>query len=101
MIMKMNFHRSTFARLAILSLSFAATFPSQAGERANRVSVINVSISGQASKARVGADGAIHLLVDSDDGPRYLKSQDGGLSFSSPMAVVNAAAQKPGLKFHA
>jgi hypothetical protein len=50
-------------------------------------------------KAQVERDGTIHLLLDSSDGPLYVKSQDGGLTFSEPIAVVDAAGQKPGLKF--
>ncbi len=50
-------------------------------------------------KAQRGADGTIHLLFDADDGPRYASSRDGGATFSPPIAVVDAATQKPGLKF--
>ena len=52
-------------------------------------------------KAQSGADGTIHLLFDTANDPQYVKSRDGGLTFSAPIAVVDAAAQKPGLKFSA
>jgi hypothetical protein len=52
-------------------------------------------------KAQSGADGTIHLLFDAADGPQYVKSEDGGLTFSAPIAIVDAAARKPGLKFSA
>src|SRR5260370_36119714 len=68
---------------------------------AGRVSVSRVPVAGQAVKAMVGADGTIHLLLDSTQGPRYVKSQDSGRTFSEPMAIVDAASQKPGLKFDA
>lgn len=74
---------------------------SHANERTNRVSIIRVPASGQALKAQMGVDGAIHLLLDSPDGPRYVKSQDDGRTFSEPIAVVDAASQKPGLTFQA
>jgi hypothetical protein len=65
----------------------------------NRVSVSRVPGAAKVLKAQSGADGAIHLLFDGDSGPQYVKSADGGLTFSAPIAVVDAAAQKPGLKF--
>jgi len=72
-----------------------------ADETASRVSSIQVPGVSKVFKAQRGADGAIHLLFDADGGPRYVKSQDDGLTFSSPIQVVDAAAQKPGLKFSA
>ena len=86
--------------LATLGLSFTATFTSPAGERTDRVTPIRLSTAGQAVKAQVGADGTIHLLLDSADGPLYVRSQDAGAKFSAPIAVVDAASQKPDLKFH-
>ena len=50
-------------------------------------------------KAARGADGTIHLLLDSDTGPRYASSRDGGKMFSPPIEIVDAAAKKPGLEF--
>jgi hypothetical protein len=50
-------------------------------------------------KAQLGTDGTIHLLLDSADGPQYVKSQDAGVNFSAPLAVIDMATQKPGLKF--
>src|SRR5204863_314514 len=69
------------------------------GEDANRVNVIRVPGAGKVLKAERGTEGTIHLLVDARDGPEYLKSKDEGRSFSSPIAIVDTAAQKPGLKF--
>lgn len=85
----------------MLNLLLAVVFVSHANERTNRVNVIRVPAAGQALKALLGADGTIHLLLDSTDGPRYVKSQDDGRTFSEPIAIVNAALQKPGLAFHA
>ena len=86
--------------LAALGFSFAATFTSPAGERTDRVTPISVPTAGQAVKAQLGADGTIHLLLDSAGGPLYVRSQDAGATFSAPIAVVDAASQKPGLEFH-
>ena len=84
-----------FAVIVLLSLISV----SHAIEATNRVTVIRVSGGGHPLKAQLGADGTIHLLLDSTNGPLYMKSQDGGVSFIDPVAVVDAAAQKPGLKF--
>ena len=51
-------------------------------------------------KAQVGANGAINLLLDAPHGPQYVKSPDAGATFNAPIAVVDAASQKPGLKFN-
>lgn len=89
------------ARVGFISLLLVVAFVSHASERTNRVSVIRSLAAGQMLKAQLGADGTIHLLLDSPDGPRYVKSQDDGRTFSEPIAVVDAASQKPGLTFHA
>lgn len=87
--------------LIALSLFLIWTLAMDADEMTNRVSTIRVPRASKVFKAQSGADGAIHLLFDSDDGPQYVKSHDGGLTFSAPMAIVDAATQKPGLKFSA
>src|SRR5213080_2503881 len=91
-------HRRRFVRFALLS-SFMTVVDGHASERANRVNVIRVPGDDKVVKAHLGADGAIHLLLDAEDGPRYVKSTDAGVTFSAPMTIVDAASQKPGLKF--
>jgi len=54
---------------------------------------------GEAAEAQRTPDGALHLLYDSGDIPYYVKSVDGGRSFSTPIPVVNADARKRGLIF--
>ena len=84
---------------ASLCLLLASILLSHADETTSRVTSIRVPGTSKVFKAQTGADGVIHLLFDAVDGPQYVKSQDGGLTFSAPMTVVDAAAQKPGLKF--
>ena len=86
-------------RIAITTLSLAVALVSNASDRTNQVTVVRVPSGGQTLVARLSGDGTIHLLLDSSEGPLYLNSQDGGLTFSKSIAVVHAAAQKPGLKF--
>lgn len=83
-----------------IALSAAMSpFWCHASEPASRVNVVRVSLAGDVIKAQTSTDGAIHVVIDSDDGPRYVKSQDGGATFTTPIAIVDAATQKPGLKF--
>lgn len=70
-----------------------------AGEATDRVRTIRVPNAGQIVKAQISADGTVHLLADAAAGPQYLKSTDGGRTFSTPIALVDRAAQKPGLKY--
>jgi len=99
---EMNTHSKTALAInACICLLLVAVPASHADETASRVSSIQVPGVSKVFKAQRGADGAIHLLFDADGGPRYVKSQDDGLTFSSPIQVVDAAAQKPGLKFSA
>ncbi len=64
-----------------------------------RVRILRPPGGAKVVKAVSSADGTLHLLFDAEDGPRYANSRDGGGTFSPPLAVVDAAAQKPGLKF--
>ena len=87
------------ARVGCFSLLLGAAAVRGANENPDRVSVLSVAGDAQAAKAAIGADGSIHLLMDSARGPRYLKSSDAGRTFSSPIEVVDAASLKPGLIF--
>lgn len=101
---EMNTHSTISPSLLIsacVSLLFVGAIPSHAEETTDRVSSIRVPGASKVFKAQSGADGAIHLLFDADNGPQYVKSRDGGVTFSAPIAVVDKAAQKPGLKFSA
>ena len=98
--MMIHLNRSHCARLALLSLSFVMLVAGYASEGAGRVRVVRVPGDAKVVKAKIGTDGTIHVMLDSEDGPRYVKSTDGGSTFSAPMTVVDTASQKPGLKFH-
>ena len=88
-----------YVRLIAPSLFFVWILTSQADGAASRVRAIRVPAAGQAMKAQLGTDGTIHLLFQTAGGPRYANSQDSGLTFTVPLSVVDAAAQKPGLEF--
>lgn len=83
----------------ILALLLAGTMAAHAAQAAPRVSVHRVAGLTNAVKAQCGPDGTIHLLYDAEHSPLYAHSQDGGVTFNPPVAVVDAAARRPGLKF--
>lgn len=95
--MMIHSHGKLWCWLLFLNSSLLLATAVHAGER---VKTMRVPGDAKVVKAQIGTDGAIHLLLDSEDGPRYIKSTDAGVSFSAPMAIIDAASQKPGLKFH-
>lgn len=66
---------------------------------ANKVATVTSPDGGQAMVARADAQGTIHLVVSTSDGPRYARSRDGGQTFQKSIAIVNQTARKPGLEF--
>jgi len=68
-----------------------------------RVSVIRTPNGGTPAEAKLGPDRTIHLIYNSpkDLIPYYVKSSDGGASFSAPLPLVEPASRKPGLEFAA
>jgi hypothetical protein len=97
----MTIHFSSRHLLGILTLIFALVCDGHAGEQVKRVSAFRVPAAKQVIKAQAGADGTIHLLFDAEDGPCYARSTDDGATFSPPIALVDKASQKPGLKYSA
>ena len=74
---------------------------SHAAGPTERVRTVSIPGGGAAVAARVDAQGTMHLLFDSAEGPQYAKSTDGGRSFTAPIPVVNQPSRTPGLEFHA
>src|SRR5439155_19935070 len=87
--------------LITFSLSFTSIPAAHCAEMASRVSTIRVPGASKIVKSATDASGTIHLVFDAADGPRYTKSADAGRTFSAPISIIDAAAQKPGLKFSA
>ena len=80
----------------LLSLSGSVN----AEDKGNQVTTVSVPGRGQPLVAKVDAEGTIHLLYATADGPQYVKSLDKGKTFSAAIPVVDKAARKPGLEFH-
>lgn len=65
-----------------------------------KVTTVPVPSGGQAISAKKDAQGTIHLLFDTADGPHYARSSDNGRTLSQPIPLVDQASRKPGLEFN-
>jgi hypothetical protein len=65
------------------------------------VTIVPVPEGGSPVAARADAGGAIHLLYNSADGPKYVKSSNNAKTFEQPIPVVDKGSRKPGLVFEA
>src|SRR4051794_32258135 len=87
------------------SLAALCTMPSLpralADDSAGKVTTVAVPDGGKPVVARTDKSGAVHLLFDSEDGPRYVKSTDGGVTFSAAIPVVRGGSQAAGLEYSA
>jgi len=72
-----------------------------ADDTASRVTTVAVSSLGRPVVAKTDAEGAIHLLCDSQEGPKYAKSNDGGVTFGPAIPVVSGGSQASGLEYSA
>jgi hypothetical protein len=94
--MRLHFQiiRQTLAIALFLAMASAAM-----AENADKVTILLVPDHGRAVAARTDADGTIHLLYNSADGPQYVKSTDNGKTFSTAIPVVDEKSRKPKLVF--
>jgi len=92
--MRITIWRALFSAVVLPATMLAADIGSR-----GKVALVRVPNGGQAAAATVTKVGTMHLLYNSGDIPYYVKSSDGGASFSPPIAVVNKASRKPGLVF--
>jgi hypothetical protein len=86
--------------LALLStVSFCP--PAASGDDASgKVTTVPVPGGGQPAVAKIDAQGTVHLVFNSQDGPKYAKSSDGGLTFEPAIAIV-VGPKKAGLEYSA
>ena len=59
---------------------------------AERVEVVKIPGASNVMKAQRGVDGTIHVVFDAAGGPQYVKSTDGGKTFSAPLALVEPSS---------
>lgn len=92
----------TFARvgsaLALLSTLFLCPPTASADDGAARVTTVSVPGGGTPVVAKTDEEGAIHLLCESEDGPKYVKSL-GGVIFGPVIPIVTGGSQAAGLEY--
>jgi hypothetical protein len=88
--------------LAVWVLGWLALSPlvADADEEQSRVRTVAAPDGGEPVTAKTDAHGAIHLLYDRVDGPRYAKFASDGKPVGEPIALVDRASQKPKWEFH-
>jgi len=86
--------------LLLFAIPGAVAFaPATVTGEAPPVTILHVPQGGEPVGAQIGPDGSIHLLYNLGDIPYYVKSSDGGATFTAPLPVVNRESRKPGLIF--
>ena len=79
--------------LVVLStMSFC--LPAATDDGAGRVTTVPVPDRGRPVVAKTDAEGTLHLLSDSEDGPKYARSTDGGRTFGPAKPVVVGGKQR-------
>ena len=86
---------------ALLSTLFSCPPATNAAAGASKVTTVAVPGGGKPVVAKTDKEGAIHLLYESKNGPEYVKSSDGGLTFSPPISVVGDGPRTEGLEYSA
>jgi hypothetical protein len=71
----------------------------KAADKPHGVRTVPVPGGGQPVVARADAQGTIHLLYQTANGPLYAKSTDNGITFGAAIPVVDKASRRPGLEF--
>jgi hypothetical protein len=87
--------------LALLSTVFFLPPAVKGEDGASKVTTVPVPAVGRPVTAKTDSVGTIHLLCDSEGGPRYAKSIDGGVTFSAAIPVVSGGSQTAGLEYSA
>jgi hypothetical protein len=87
--------------LAVLSTMLLGPPAGNAEDGLDRVTTAPVPGRGRPVVAKTDTAGTIHLLYDSEDGPKYARSTDDGVTFSPPVPVVAGGPRRPGLEYDA
>jgi hypothetical protein len=86
--------------LALMGAIFLSPPVARAGDKVNTVATVPVPDQGQPVVARADAEGALHLLFNTPDGPRYVRSLDKGKTFGVALPVVDKGSRESGLEFY-
>src|SRR5262249_22253232 len=94
-----NSPEETLAKAEELKAKAPGRLVGNADDAPTMVTTVAVPESGKPAVARVDGEGTIHLLYNSADGPKYVKSSNNGGTLEPPIAVVDEGSRKPGLEF--
>jgi hypothetical protein len=87
--------------LTLLSAVLLCPLAANAVDGVGKVTTVPVPAVGRPVTAKTDSVGTIHLLCDSDEGPKYAKSIDDGVTFSKAIPVVSGGTQTAGLEYSA
>jgi hypothetical protein len=91
----------TRSALALLSAVLLCPPAANADDWSGKVMTVPVPAVGRPVVAKTDSVGTIHLLCDSEVGPKYAKSIDGGITFSAAVPVVRGGSRTAGLEYSA
>jgi len=96
----MNRRNSLVLPVAIFFVPLTIFLADQSvGAATPKITTVPVPADGKPMAAKTDAEGTIHLVFDTADGPHYVRSQDNGQTLSRPVPLVDPASGKPGLEF--
>jgi hypothetical protein len=87
--------------LAVLSTTILCGLAANADDKTTKVRSVAVAAGCRPVVAKTDSGGTIHVLSDSQNGPKYAKSVDAGSTFSAPIPVVSGRPQTAQLEFSA
>lgn len=87
--------------LALLSTFVFSPPATIADDATSKLTTVFVPGGGKPVVAKTDKEGAIHLVYDSEDGPKYAKSADSGLTFGTPISIVGEGSRTEGLEYSA
>ena len=91
--------QQTGSAIALLSMLFFYAPGTNADDGASKVRTASVPDAGKPVVAKTDEKGTIHLLFDSDDGPKYAKTSDGELAFGPPISIVGEGSRMNRLEY--
>ena len=93
--------RNAGSTIVLLSILFMYPPDTHADDGASKVTTISVPGGGKPVVAKSDDLGTIHLIYDSEAGPKYARSSDGGLTFGPAIPVVGGGLKMEGLEYSA
>jgi hypothetical protein len=98
-VFHMTIQQAGSALVVLSTMFFCCSLSANADD--GNVTLVSVPGRGRPVVARTDTEGTIHVLFDSEDGPKYVRSTDGGMTLSSAIPVVGKGQQEPGLEYSA